>query len=197
MSCHYVTLKEKYMTEIFYRDTDKYNDKLEPIRHYKEQLTQYLMRRMNYSFDVAESKAKNIIRSKFKDLPMGFFTRKDNGDRTYMVRGLVRYLNTQVKENKIIAPSLTTYLSVRKKPSFWAEYTKNNVEKRSKDKNEAHAARAKGLMDVYNFKNTSQSNQKTKNNSLSGLMISPASVIVNPTGHSTLTSMTRSMITHR
>lgn len=181
------------MTDIFYKDVDGYTDKLEPLRHYKEQVTQYLMRQLDISFEEAESKAKNIIRAKFKDLPMGFFSRKENGDRMYMERGLIRYLNTHVKENNVIAPSLTTYLSVRKKPSFWSEYTLTNVEKRSKDKKEAHAARAKGLLDVYNFKNTSQSNQKTKNNSLSGLMISPASVIVNPTGHSTLTSMTRSM----
>lgn len=181
------------MSGVFYKDVTEYNDRLEPIRHYREQVTQLLMSRMGYSKEVADKKAVNIIKERFKDRKIGFQLRQENGDTKYTECGLATYLNTHVKARNVIAPSLTTYLPAKRKQSLWAEYTIKNVQRRAVEKKEAQEAYAKGNIELGNFKNTSQSNQKTKNNSLSGLFISTASVVVNPSAHSTLTSMTRSM----
>lgn len=181
------------MENVIYKPVEDYDDALEPIRDYREQITLMIERMTGVSHEEASKKALAIIKERFKDRDVTFFNRLENGDREVRKIGLASYIHSHNKRGNIIAPSLTTYLPPKVRRSMWGNYTLENVRARAIEKKEAQQAYVTGDIELANYKNNSQNNQKTKNNSLSGLYVSTGSVVSNTSTHSTLTSMTRTM----
>lgn len=181
------------MEGIFYKKVSEYNNELNPLKHYAEQISMQIMTETGVDEDRAMRIAKNIIKERLRDPKVEFFFRKDNGDRELKVTSLLNYIEWSKREGNIIVPTFTTYLPSKRKPSMLASYTKDNVEKRAITKKQSQQARAEGNYVVASALNRSQNNKKIKNNALSGLMCMSGSVIYNPSGHSALTSLTRSI----
>lgn len=181
------------MENIFYKNPEDYDDKLKPIKFYQEQAAQMIATMKGISYEEAMKLATVVIKKNFKDRQIKFFLRKENGDRELRNCGFAGYISTHVKQGNVIAPSMTTYLAEKVQPSMLSEYNRENIKLRSQDKREGQDAKAAGDMELAAFKNGSQNNRKTKNNSATGLYNSTGSVINNPTNHSTLTSITRTM----
>jgi hypothetical protein len=181
------------MQDVFFKDTSHYNNALNPVKTYVEQLTTYIQVKKGCTAEVALDKAKEILRTHFKDRTMKCFERVENGDRTVKDTTLYRYLTDNLKQGNIIAPTLTTYTSRAQDKSMLSEFVFMAVTKRKKAKKEAHKAKAEGNTLLADHKNNEQNLLKIYANSLSGAFGLEACILHNPSNHSTLTSLTRTM----
>ncbi|MEM5878272.1 MAG: hypothetical protein QXF12_05330 [Candidatus Aenigmatarchaeota archaeon] len=136
---------------------------------------------------------KELFKNYFKDLKIFYFQRTNGVDREIKIESLFDFISDKVNSNLIIAPTFTTYLSKDVKKSILSEFIEENVKLRSQAKKEAYKAKEEGNMDLYVVKNNEQNNMKIYNNSLSGAFAQESSMLYNPTGHSTLTSITRTI----
>lgn len=181
------------MQGIFYKATDEYSNKISPIRDYLSQLAFYIQTKHGVTVEKAKEIALQIYKDKFKDRTLKFFQRNDNGDRSVEEGSLIRYITDNVKAGNVIAPTFTTYIPTTVNKSMLSEFIFINVSRRSVAKKMAQKAKAEGNSLVYNSKNNEQSLMKTYNNSMSGAFGQKACILYNPTAHSTLTSITRTM----
>lgn len=183
---------------VFLREKSYYKRDINPIKHWVEQSSFYLHKMTGDPYDVClEWVGKNIsnkmVAPNAADPVMHYFYRDDNKDRHRTASSLSTYIREIVSNNYILAPSGTAYLRPEQEPSFLVEFVEDNVAKRSKAKKEMFVAKSKGDKDLAAKKNNTQNNMKLYNNSLSGTFGTVASVLFNPTGHSSLTSTIRSV----
>lgn len=181
------------MENIIYKPVEQYHDKLEPVKNYREMVSHTIQVMKGYSKEKADKIAINIIKEKYKSRKIQFKSRKENGDLELGRADLFSYIQHHVKNRNVIAPSLTTYMPPEVKRSPWSKYMLVNTAKRSKEKKLAAEFEADGDKDKAILYEGRQNYSKTKNNTLSGLFVSPTSVVNNPTAHSSLTTMTRTM----
>lgn len=181
------------MLDIFYKDKSQYTNQLNPVKAYIEQLTMYIATTKNLPKEQAQSKAIALLKTHFKDKPVKYFEREDNGDRVVKDSTLLTYIRENVKAGNILVPTFTSYLPPHRKKSILAEFTVVNVKGRAEAKKIAQKAKAEGDLVLATSKNNEQNNRKIYNNSLSGVFSQLACILYNPTAHSTLTSMTRTM----
>jgi len=181
------------MKNIFYRDNKEYNNQLDPVNSYIEQLTFYIATKKSISQEEAKEKAVSILKEHFRDRPIKHFTRQDNGDRIVEDSSLLRYITTNIKDKNILVPTFTSYKNASKSKSILSEFIFVNVKKRSLAKKASHKAKAEGNSDLAIAKNNEQNTMKIYNNSLSGVFGQEACALYNPTAHNTLTSITRTM----
>lgn len=181
------------MENIFYKSKNSYSNQLDPVKGYIKQLTTYLSIQYSLSTEEARNKAVAILKSTFKDKQVKFFQREDNGDRTVQDTTLLKYIQSNIQDKNVLAPTFTSYTNASKGKSILAEFIQVNVKRRSKAKKEAQIAKAESNTDLFEFKNSEQSCMKVYNNSLSGIFGQDKAIVHNPTAHSTLTSVTRTM----
>lgn len=179
------------MKGIFYKDVDEYQDKLDPITGYLEQLTHYIQVTKKLPLEQAKEVAKVVFRNNFKDKKVSYFERIENGDKVVEHDSFLGYITKNINSGNIIAPTLTTYLPAHQQKSILSAYTKINASNRGSVKKASQVAKADGNDILANSLNNEQEGLKINNNALSGIFSQKGSILYNPTAHSTLTSITR------
>lgn len=181
------------MEGIFFKAKNEYNNQLNPVKGYLEQLTNFISTKKQISQEEARELAITLLKTKFKDRPVKYFERQENGDRTVENGTLLTYIKRNIADKNILVPTFTSYMNADVKKSIISSFIAGNVATRSKAKKEGQAAKARGEADLADSKNNEQNNMKIRNNSVSGLFGQAACILYNPTAHSTLTSITRTM----
>lgn len=181
------------MKGVFYLDKSEYNNTLNPLKNYLEQLTTFIAKYKGYSREKSVAVAKELYTTYFKDKQVEYFERENFEDKQAKSNSLTNYIYSNIKAKNIFVPTFTSYVNSSVKKSILSEFIFENVKKRSQAKKTAHAAKVKGDMLTYESYNNVQSLMKIYNNSLSGAFAQEACILHNPTSHSTLTSITRTI----
>ena len=116
---------------------------------------------------------------------------EENGNRKKSVIPYSQYLAKSVRENRIVAPSMTTYAHPDQVKSVQAEYTEDKLKIRSKAKKAMFKAEREGNDAEYQYQNCLQTSAKIGVNSLSGAYGFAGTILFNKTAHSALTSNCR------
>lgn len=180
-------------SNIFILDDSEYTKSINPITNYIEQTSFYYSKMRDVPIIEAKEIIREKIKSNLKDPTVKHFHRKDNKDKEVARMSLLSYINYVDKSNKILAPTFTVYLHPSEEESYISAFAQENIKIRSLSKKQAQEAKVKGDMITYINKQNEQKNRKILNNSISGAFGQDGSILYNPTGHSTLTSVTRSV----
>jgi hypothetical protein len=182
---------------LFLKPAEFYKRDVNPIKSYIEQMSFYISKMTNKDIE----KCKEVLIEKFKtrkdsfqnikDPTVKYFERNDVGDKSEAYISLSSYINEVNKNEELLAPTFTTYLNTKHKRSMLVGFIDNNVKRRSIAKKEAFKAKSENNDFLYIMKNNEQNIMKLFNNSMSGAFATKGSILHNPTGHSTLTSVTR------
>lgn len=178
---------------IFTKPPEQYVRDIDPVRAYVKQVSSYIATTKNISLEEATVLTKKLVRERLRDPKLTHLHRKENGDREVSETTLLTYIGSNVRANRILAPTFTTYLNNTEKNSMLAEFIANNVKIRSVSKKIAQKAKAQGDTELFISKNNEQNMMKTYNNSLSGAFAQRGCILFNETAHNTLTSITRSV----
>lgn len=182
---------------IFLKPAEFYQRKINPLAQYVEQTSFYLSKMTGRTIEDCKVKVEAGIRAKAfpgqNDPIVTYFERDENLDRQRQQIRLSQYIQSVVKNKEILAPTFTTYVPTTVRESIIVGFVDNNVKLRSKAKKAAHKAEADGRNDDYIMLNNEQTNRKLYNNSMSGAFAAGGSVVNNPTGHNTLTSIIRNV----
>ena len=181
------------MQDVFYRAKETYTQKLNPIKQYVDQLSCYIQYRTQCSAEHARAQAVKITKERFRDRRIKCFEREDNGDRVVKDATLMGYIQGNLKAGNILTPTFTSYMGRERRKSILSEFIFVAVSKRKIAKAEAHRAKAAGNTLLADNKNNEQNNLKTYSNSMSGAFAQAACILHNPSNHSTLTSITRTI----
>ncbi len=181
------------MKDIFFDKPEAYEEKLDPFKSYLYEVSKYIELKYNVNKEKAYDLALTFFKKHFKDKELTHFQRKENGDREVIHTTLTKYITHIKKENKILVPTFTSYMRFEEKPSILSQFIQLNVTKRSQAKKIAQKAKAEGNQLLAISKNNEQNLMKINNNSLSGAFAQEACILYNPTAHSTLTSITRTI----
>lgn len=180
---------------VFLNLPDTYKRFIDPIGHYVDQVGTYIAIQTGKPIDECKEWVKTSLKSDHSKTivnPMvRHFERLSNGDKQPIYTTLTKYIYSVVQRNEILVPSFTVYMHPSEKTSLITKFVDANTKRRSAEKKAAFKAKAEKNMDLFIFKNNAQTNMKLTNNSLSGAFVAKGSFINNPTGHSTLTSTTR------
>lgn len=187
---------------LFLKPESFYQRDIDPIQEYIKQTAFYLSKIHKKPIDECIAIAQDTAKQG-RNPRVRFFERQDNGDRFVQEQGLIQYINEVKQQGDILVPTFTTYLHPTREKSMLVGFTDNNKARRGVAKKEAFKAKAAALkeiikakaaalMDLFVMKNNEQTNMKLYNNSMSGAFATKGSVLHNPTGHNTLTSLTRS-----
>jgi hypothetical protein len=175
---------------------EAYKRDIDVFKHYLLHSADYLStmtgKPVAECFEWVKNQLKPGGRFPFQDPKIQYLERGENGDRELKEGSLYQYITGSIRENQIIAPTLTTYLHPKVKKSLLATYIVQGKKRRNKAKKEMFAAEMAKDMPLYMFKKLEQTNAKQKNNSLSGAHNSSSTPLFNKTAHSTLTSTCRS-----
>ncbi len=115
----------------------------------------------------------------------------DTSDIVSLSMPLDKYLEYPYKSNNILSPSGVVYFANKVKESLHSRFTVVGLKNRSKFKKAAKSAMLIKEYAKFSYFNTLQKARKVLNNALSGGYISNSTVLVNPSAHTTLTSVTR------
>lgn len=177
--------------------SDEYQQNINPIKQYVEQGAQFLSVQRGISINEANEAIRDILRdrefSKFSDPSVVYFERNDNWVRELKTGTLSGYLRSALDNREVIVPTMTTYLPADQQPSLISIFMKRNAARRGVLKHQAQVEEQRGNKELAYQLNNQQDNAKRNNNSMSGSMAAAGSIFENPTGHNTLTSITRSM----
>lgn len=178
---------------IFLRPVSFYQRQIDPLKQYVQQTSLFLNKQTGRPIEECRAFVIEQLKS-MKDPIVRYYERNDYGDRDVQEITLSGYLNQVISNGEILAPSFTSYLNSEVKESLLVGFTDNNKLRRSKSKKEAQRAKAAGNIELHIIKNNEQTNMKLYNNSLSGAFATKGSVLHNPSAHSTLTSITRTVV---
>jgi hypothetical protein len=180
----------------FVLEKDEYTRELAPLKHYVEDVAKFLSTMTGDSIENCTKFVKDNLKPggafEFKDPGITYLERVNYEDRVEKRGTLLSYLTDSIRNEELIAPTLTTYINPKEKQSLLVEFVDENVAIRSKAKKAMFAAKMAGNTDLELFKNSEQSNAKIANNSISGGHVSTSTPLYNKTSHSTLTSNCRS-----
>lgn len=181
----------------FVHPDESYTRNIDPIENYLIQVAKYIQIKTKKSTEECRAIAKGIIQNNVtgnvRNPVVKYLERSENGDKYSKQVKLYEYITGIIKENEILAPTFTTYLHPSIKVSILSSFIEGNVKQRSISKKLALTAKARGDTELYIAKNNEQGIMKIYNNSLSGAFGSTGTSLINLTGHSTLTSTTRSV----
>ena len=175
---------------------ESYTRDVNPIGDWIQQTALYASRMTGKPFDACVQHLRKKLNSKeipFKNPKVIYFEREENGDRFQKETSLTNYLGAIQANNEVMAPTLTSYLHPSVKESKIAMFLDNGVKKRKELKKRSQKHESAGEVVLYKYYNNAQDAKKRTNNSVSGGMVADGSVIQNKSGHSTLTSVTRSI----
>jgi len=180
----------------FVLSADQYKRDINVLGHYQRDTALYLSKMTGRPLDECVSFVKQSLapggQFEFKDPDVLFLERGDNGDRYKKVGKLSEYLSDAVKERRLIAPTLTTYVNPKINQSLLVDYIDGNVKARGVLKKAMFAAKMAGDSLKETIFKIGQTNKKLSNNSISGAHVSASTPLYNKTAHSTLTSNCRS-----
>lgn len=183
-------------TNPFVWPTERYKRDLNVLAHYVRDTATYLSLMTGKPFEVCRAFVRDNVepggRFPLNDPQVVCLERQANGDRTKIETTLSQYLQSSIKDQELIAPTLTTYLNPEVKPSLLVGFIDSNVKGRSKAKKEMFAAKKAGDTFLHAFKKGEQTGRKLSNNAISGAHLSASTPLFNRTAHSTLTSNCRS-----
>lgn len=185
------------MSSDFLWQPEEYIQRVDPINQYLDQSSHFL----SVSRDIPVQEARGILTKgikaghfkSFKDPEMIYYERNDDFVRELKTGTLAGYIHSAIANKEVMVPTLTTYVNAAVEQSLVSEFMKRNATRRGVLKKAAQAAQARGEKELAYNLNMDQDNAKRNNNSMSGSMAAEGSIFENPTGHNTLTSMTRSM----
>ena len=179
----------------FIKPNESYVRHITPIKDYIEQSALYLSKMRDIPIDKAVAYIKQSIATKkfpnIRNPDVVYLHRGDNGDRQECVTSLTDYIKDTIRNEEIMAPTLTTYISDTKKKSVLAIFIEGNIVKRNIAKKAMFAAKAKNDETGTMNEDGKQRNFKLANNSVSGTHASSSNPLYNPSSHSTLTSNCR------
>lgn len=181
------------MLGIFYKEKEEYKNQLNPVEAYVRQLGTYISVERQIPLNEAIEAARRVLKSNFKDKPVKYFVRAENGDRDVDDTTLLKYISDNIASKNILVPTFTSYMNRSEKKSILSEFIFENVKKRGIAKKIGQKAKAEGNLELADAKNNEQNMMKIYNNSMSGAFAQAACVLHNPTAHSTLTSITRTI----
>ena len=196
----------------FLLPNEHYQRDINPVKHYVEQAAKYLS--ISKGINIEDCKVQIINKlgpkysallrnggfqpnsqesfPKLKDPVVTYLYRDaDIGDRYIEQIPLSRYINDIIKEDEIMAPTMTTYMSSKKRQSILALDIDDKVRLRNIAKRAMFAAEARNDKTTQFFENITQKGTKLQNNSISGAHATPSNPLFNPSSHSTLTSNCR------
>lgn len=180
----------------FVLPVEQYKRDINVIRDYIDDQARYLSIETGQSYERCADFVKTQLRPDgqfpFRDPRILYTERGENGDRTLKEGHLSDYLHEAVAMERLIAPSLTTYLNPRQCKSLLVDFIDDNVKGRSVAKKAMFAARREGNEVMDKIYDNEQNNRKLSNNSISGAHLSAGQPLYNPTCHITLTSNCRS-----
>lgn len=183
------------MSISFSLPTESYKRDVDPLGHYLHQAATYLSIQTGDSYQQCYQWVKHSLETKsfpgVEDPTVVYYERDENGDRHKQQSKLTDYLYSTISSNDILAPTMTSYLNPKKKPSLLVEFIEYNVKSRSIAKKAGFKAREAGDLFTYELKNSEQNNAKIANNSISGAHVTASNPLYCKSSHSTLTSITR------
>lgn len=185
---------ENMDNNIFKRDIKDYTTSLNPVGDYIEQVSNLMMIEHKITKEKAVALVKEAIKHYGYKIPKIKYNKKnEKGDMEVTEDKLTTYIANVKKEGNLMSPSFTVYKHPHKQESIHAIYLKKNVKNRSQYKKRAYAEERNENMQLFRRFNTLQNSSKVKNNAVSGTYATTSTVLHNPSGHSTLTSTTRSV----
>ena len=180
----------------FTLDASHYVRDINPVKNYVDQAAFFLSvskglpREHCRALMVERITAKAF--PKMKDPVVTFLERdEETSDRTVQQLPLTKVIQSIIKNQEIMAPTMTTYMPAFKKQSILALDIDTNVKLRGVAKKAMFAAEARGDKVKQFFENITQKGTKLQNNSISGAHATPSNPLFNPSSHSTLTSNCR------
>lgn len=183
-------------TNPFVLDANQYKRNLTLMKDYLDDTSLYLSTMTGKPLEECRAYVRASIskggKFAFKDPRIMFLERGENGDREQKEGTLLKYINDSIKEEDLIAPTLTTYLNAKKIQSPLALFIDINVKLRGVAKKAMFAAKMAKDYVLEIFKKSEQANKKVNNNSISGGHASTSTPLYNKTSHSSLTSTCRS-----
>lgn len=209
------------MENPFVLNKEEYKRDIDPIGHYVLQAKHYLSRSTGASLQECEEYLKKQISAggkfEFKDPVIKHTERIEYKDRIETESTVLSYIKDAIKNDHLIAPTLTTYVNPKEKESLLTQFTDDNtalrnVAKRKMFDSQMSEIRVTKRINQLKLENKEekelvkqqlffrkdkiinksvQGNKKTSNNSLSGAQVSASTPLYNKTAHSTLTSVCR------
>ncbi len=180
----------------FLLPVDEYQQHIDPIKDWIDQSALYVSKMKGMPYEVARGKILEKLKSgqiKPNNPKIVCFERGENQDREKTVVPLSKYLKDVKEHGNILAPTFTTYHHPSVMPSEIVGFLDFRVAGRNRFKKEAARQKALGNMIAYVYNHNQQDSAKRTNNATSGSFVAEGSVINNPSAHSTLTSVTRSI----
>lgn len=187
------------MQELFTFPAEEYRRNLAPLEEYVKQSSQFLHQMTGKPLEeCVDFVHKGVYEKRFKDTrnPMVKHYQRDvlgNKDTHEVATPLTRYIDSVVKEDKLLAPSGTTYLQPHLEQSLISKFINLKLSERKSVKKAQFVAKSNGELDKATALGIKQTTIKLDNNSFSGLFNSEGSVLSNPSAHSSLTSTTRTV----
>lgn len=176
---------------------DNYKQNINPVVQYIDQASTFLSIQRQIPKERAAEFVKTQLRDpsgkNFTDPEVVFYERNDEWVKELKSDRLSNYLGTALRDGEVIVPTLTTYLNEETHQSLVSVFMKRNATNRGILKKKAQEEEMRGNEEAAYNLNNDQDNAKRNNNSMSGSMAAAGSIFENPTGHNTLTSITRSM----
>lgn len=173
-----------------------YRRQVDPVGGYIRSVAQYRAIVENKPYDIAEGEVKARLdqlrennQLKVPSIGVNYYDKQRTKKTTEVP--LSRYIDSTVRNNHIMAPSLTTYMATDVERSLLAGFTAEGTVTRSKYKKEMFKREALGDANGAAVNRLLQENVKFVLNSVSGTAGSQGTILSNTTGHSTLTSITR------
>lgn len=180
----------------FIKKPEFYKRDFDHIKSYVDQMSFYISKMKDIDYKEANILVRQTLNDKnkvqIKNPIVQFMERGENKDN-YLTSCRLRSYLDHIRDSKVIvAPTFTVYLNPEVEESPLKSFTVHNTKRRSQAKKLAYAHKAKGETDLFVSEWLNQGAYKTLNNSSSGAYSSDGTVVHNPSGHSTLTSVTRS-----
>lgn len=181
---------------VFVNPDEQYVRSLNPIKDYASDAALYLHQMTGKPLERCKEFVRKSVRPGgkfgFVDPTITYLERGANGDREEKKGTLSVYLAEAIRDENIIAPTLTTYLNPKVNKSLLVDYIDTNVAARGKAKREEKQAKVDGDKVREVIKGIEQKTRKLGNNAISGGHVSASTVLYNRTAHNTLTSTCRS-----
>lgn len=190
-------LKERVVSSKnpFVWEEDSYTREIYPVTHYINQAAHHLMLQTGEPWQRCYDFAVSVIKEKkwegIRNPTVHYLERQENGDREPAQISLTGYIQAIIKNEEIMAPTMTTYIATKHKVSIWADFILANIAARKRAKKAKHEAEMRGDEVTAFFEGLTDRNTKLSNNAVSGAHASASTPLYNQTNHSTLTSNCR------
>lgn len=174
---------------------ESYKRDIHPVKHYIDQGAWHLHLQTGKPYEECAEYVKNVIKTRslgnIKNPKVRYLERMENGDREPRELTLTGYIQEIIRNEEIMAPTMTTYIATKKQQSVYADFILENIAARNKAKHAKFEAEMRGDDVEAFFQGLVDRNTKLSNNAISGAHASSSTPLYNQTNHSTLTSNCR------